>query len=113
VESDVPGMRIAGSDFLRVGMASDGMRGGETREGDEGAFSMGGRDGAGVTAGAGVGTCGSPNPGGSAGSGTSGAATPLVSGFVPHAGMPETTTSGTGDGVGGLSPSEAGSRSTA
>ena len=40
VEPEVPGIRIAGSD-LRVGRgrASEGMSGGETREGDEGAFS--------------------------------------------------------------------------
>ena len=46
-ELEVPGIRIAGSDFLRVGRgrASDGMRGGEAREGDEGALSIGGRDG--------------------------------------------------------------------
>ena len=109
VESEVPGIRIAGSDFLRVGRgrASEGMSGGVTREGDEGAFSIGGRDGAGVTVGRGVGTCGSPNPGGSAGSGKSSTAPPLTSG------MPETTVSETTGGVGGLSPSEARSRSTA
>ena len=42
VEPEVPGIRIAGSDFLRVGRgtASEGMSGGETREGVEGAFSI-------------------------------------------------------------------------
>ena len=48
--------------------ASEGIRGGEARERDEGVFSIGGRDGAGVTVGTGVSSCGSPNPGGSAGS---------------------------------------------
>ena len=109
VESEVPGIRIAGSDFLRVGRgrASEGMRGGEAREGDEGAFSIGGRVGAGVTVGTGVGSCGSPNPGGSAGSEGSGTAPPLASG----AGTPEPTSGTTGGG--GLSPTEARSRSTA
>jgi hypothetical protein len=40
VESELPGMRIAGSDFLRVGRASGDTRGGETREGDEGALGI-------------------------------------------------------------------------
>ena len=108
VESEVSGIRIVGSD-LRVGRgrASEGMSGGEIREGDKGAFSIGGRDCAGVTVGASVGTCGYPNPGGRAGSGKSGITPPLTSG------MPETTTSDTTGGVGGLSPSEARSRSTA
>ena len=108
VEPEVPGIRIAARD-LRVGRgrASEGMSGGETREGVEGAFSIGEGDGAGVTVGAGVGMCRSPNPGGKSGSGKFGTAPPSTPG------MPETTTSETTGYVGGLSPSEARSRSTA
>jgi hypothetical protein len=112
VGSEVPGIRIAGRDFLRdgIGRVSEGTRGGETREGDEGAISIGCGGGG---AGAGVGRCKSPNPGGSAGSGKSDAAPPLASGFVALAGMPATTSSKTAGGSGGLRPNEAGSRSTA
>ncbi len=114
VESEVPGMRIAGRDLLRDGGATEGTRGGETREGDEGAVSIGGSAGvtAGAGAGAGVGTCESSNPGGSAGSGKSDAAPPLASAFAAPTGG-SATTSETGEGAGGLRPNEARSRSTA
>lgn len=117
VDSDVPGMRIAGSDFLRVGRVSEDTSGGETREGDEGAVGIGCSGGAGVTMGSDIGagadTCESPNPGGSAGSEKSDAAPPLVSGFVALTGVSETMASGTAGGAGGLRPNEARSRSTA
>ena len=107
VVSDVPGMRIVGSDFLRDGSwrVSEGTRGGDTREDDEGVVGIGGGGGGG--AGVGVGTCESPNPGGSAGSGKSDAAPPLDSGLVALAGVPATAKSETAGVAGSLRPNEA------
>ncbi len=120
--SEVLGMRMVGRDFLRAGRASGGTRGGETREGDEGTVNIGCggavmtagvTTGEGAGGGAGGGTCESPNPGGSAGSGGSGAAPPFASVVAALTGLPATTSETARGGAGGLRPNEVRSRSTA
>ena len=111
--SGVPGIRSEGSDFLRVGSVAEDTRGGGTREGDDGAVSIGGCI---AGAAASAGTSDSPNPGGSTGSGGSGGSgngTPFVATVAALANVPETATSGAMGGAGGLMPKDKGSRSTA